>query len=466
MNRGAFMNRWSRSRRDLLRTLGIGAACLPILHATRSLQAAVEFPRRLMIVLQTNGLPINIWDSVPHSPDLSKTTLPAVFGSLKPHKPNLLILPQLDNPAYQGAGHGAYGTIFSGGPNNPAEEYWTPAVATLDQVCADAAERNGANVSARTLALQVQADRSESRLGAIRCFFAGNDLPVTPEASPYNAAARLFFGKEGDDPAVTRLLAERKSMLDYVGKDLERFGKNLGTEDRLSVEAHLAAIREIEKQLSGGSTLVDCGNGPALGQPLDLAQNTNYPALLALHLDIAAAALRCDVTRVVTLQLGNAYGGNVVFNWLGIDGPGLEYLGGPRTWHDMAHREVDDGDKGCNICAGRNDKQTIDTWFMTQFAGLIDRFAQVTEGDGTMLDNSALLWANHMENGANHNAHRIPWMIAGKAGGYLRTNQLLKPEQQIQKTNVMCELANMMGANLPYFGAADYGAPLADLRAV
>jgi hypothetical protein len=463
------MNRWSRSRRDLLKKLGLGAAWLPLLHATKPLQAAPTFPKRLMIVLQTNGLPINIWDKTTSTTNLAEAPLPAPFTPLDPHKRDLIIFPALGNPAVKTAGHEAYGATFSGGPNNPGE-YWTPQVPTLDQICADAvAKTAGASAAppVRTLPLQMRAD-TDTRLGAIRCFFTGNNQPVTPEASPYKTADRLFAGKSMGDPVVDKLRAERRSILDYVRSDLESFGKNLGTEDRTSIAGHLDAVRQIEKQLSGlgGTQNASCDTAPALGTPLVLTAAENYPKILDLNFELSTAALRCDVTRIATLQLGNAYGGGVVFSFLGIDGKGLEYLGGPRgAWHDLAHREVDDGGKGCNVCEGTNHKQIVDRWFMSQFAALIERFRKVNEGGASMLDNGLILWANHMENGANHNAQRIPWMLAGKAGGYFKTNQLLKPSPQIQKTNVMCEIANAMGANLTHYGAPEYGGPLPQIRA-
>ncbi len=450
------MNRWSQSRRDLIKKLGLGAAVLPMLHATRPLRAATAFPRRLIVVIQTNGLPINIWRNVSTTNNLSGATLPEPFTPLDPWKSDLIMLPELSNPGYQGAGHGAYGTTFSGGPNNPAPEYWTPGQATIDQVCGEAAAK-AANLPMKTLPLQVISDQGESRLGAYRCFYSGNNQAVTPEGSPYKVADRLFAGKTpGTDPALDKLRAERKSMLDFVKGDLDRFSKTLGMEDRQSIENHLTSVREIEKQLStppGGGAAGTC-TSPNLGQPISVTAHASYPTLLGLQLDLAVAALRCDTTRVATVQLGNAFGGGLVFSWLGIQGQGLEY--GTRSWHDVAHREL----RGTI-----NDKVAVDKWFMTQFAGLLDRLKKSPEGGGSMLDNTTVLWANHMENGANHNASRLPWILGGKGGGYFKTNQLLKPSPQISKTRVMCELANMMGANIPFFGSADHGGPLPEIRA-
>ncbi len=82
-----------------------------------------------------------------------------------------------------------------------------------------------------------------------------------------------------------------------------------------------------------------------------------------------------------------------------------------------------------------------------------------------MID-SVVLWANHMETGANHNAQRIPWLLAGRAGGYFKTGQVIKGAGgQISRVRVMCEIANAMGAGVPYLGKPETGGPLPELRA-
>ncbi len=446
------MNRWEKARRTLLKQLGLGSALLPLLSATRPLQAAEKAPRRLIVVVQTNGLPIDTWRNVSSTTNLAQAKLPDLLTPLKDFYQDLIILPELTNPAYEGAGHGAYGTLFSPGPNRSAPEYWTPQTATLDQICASAVAKT-ANLTMGSLNLQVQPDASENVLGAYRCFFRGDNQPMTPETSPYKVAERLFAGGSMPSAALEKVRAERRSMLDFVKGDLQRFAANLGREDRSNIESHLQAVRDIENQLTAPVPSEACGPLNQ-GQPLDLKANDNYPALLKLDLELAAAALRCDSTRVVTLTLANAYGSDLTFSWLGIEGTGLEYP--TRAWHDVAHREMR-GDV--------NDKLAVDKWYMGQFAHLLKVLKNTPEAGGNMLDNSIVLWANHMENGANHDAHKLPWIIAGKGGGYLKTNQLLKPAERISKVRVMCEIANAMGANVPFLGSQTYGGPLSEIRA-
>lgn len=448
------MKDWGQSRRDLLRKLGLGAAGLPILSATRPLRAAPLFPRRAILVVQTNGLSPSGWRPQGSGTDLTQRSLPMITSPLEPYRADISFIAEVSNPGYTGAGHGAYGTVLSPGPNAATGEYWTPRVPTLDQVCGDAVARS-ANLPFKTLPLQVQVDRTgERRLGAYRCFFRGEGQPITPEASPYRAADRLFAGKPTGDPTMDRLRAERRSLLDFVAADLQRFARNLGTEDRRTVEGYLASVREIEKQLAAPGPAAGGCTAPNLGQPLAFDANENYPKTLNLQFDLAVAALRCDATRVVTIQLAQAHGDGYTFPWLGIAGRGLEIGGASRTWHDIAHREVRDG---------VNEKVKVDHWFMQQYAGLLKRLKETPEGGRTLLDNTVVLWANHMQYGGNHNAQRLPWIMAGRCGGHFKTGQYLAADGT-PKQRVMIHIANALGANLSSYGGSEH-TPLGGLAA-
>jgi len=449
------MNRWSQSRRTLLKSMGAGSALLPLV-GSGSARAQAKPPVRLIIVIQTNGVPGGSFDKVASTTNFASSTVPEVLTPLKDFYQDLIVLPHLSNPQYEGAGHGAFGTTFSPGPNTRQPEYWVPAAATLDQICAAAVAKTAPSLPMASLPLQVFPDTSESRLGAFRCFFKGSNQPITPLSSPYKVAEQLFAGKMmGPDPALEKLAAERRSMLDFVKGDLQRFSTNLGKDDQMSVSSHLQSIREIEMQLAGGGGgAVGAGcTTPNLGTPVDLKAAASLPTLMKLNFDMAALALSCDSTRVVTVTTATAFGDNQTFPWLGIQGAGQEFP--VRHWHDIAHRETN---------GSTNDKLNVDKWFMTQFAYLLKQLKNTPEGNGNMLDNTIVLWGNHMQDGG-HDAGRLPWILAGKGGGYFKTNQLLKPAQQISKVQVMCEIANAMGANVPFLGDASYGGPLPLLRA-
>jgi hypothetical protein len=445
---------WQLARRELLKGLGIGAACLPLLRATRSYAQDAAYPSRFMCILLTEGY--RPGQVAPAAGPLASQMLPPVTLPLDKHKNDLIIMTNLGNPQFRGCvrwGHGTYGTIFAqdrGDPNTGnGKEYWEPMNPTADQVIAKEIAKNNPNLAFPSIALSVRVGTNSGGTGSNRCFYSGPRQPITPEADPYKMYDRLFAGRPtmpmpgmptGPEPA-DKLRAERKSLLDFVGGSLEKFGRQIGKDDRILIEGHLDSIRALEKSLTAPRPMLGaCGlqlTGDA-SKPLDVNQNANIPTLLDLQFQIMTAALKCDATRVATLQFGDATGGAVTFPFVGVG----------RNWHSIGHNPG-------------TDKIKVDVWAMSQFSALLDMMKAVPEGSGTMLDHSAVLWANHMESGDSHGATKLPWILAGKCNGFFRTGQSL-PSTGKNNTHVLATICNAMGVNLTSFGD---GAPMPELRA-
>jgi hypothetical protein len=445
------MNHWELRRRDLLKSLGIGAACLPLLRATRSYAAEPVFPKRMMVVLLTEGY--RPGQFAPPTGPLANATLPPVTAALEKHKNDLIIMANLGNPQFRGCarwGHGTYGTIFAqdrGDPNTGnGKEYWEPENPTFDQVIAAGIAKNAPHLAVKSIALSVRVGTNSGGTGSNRCFYTGPKQPITPEADPYKVANMLLMGKPPGmaDPAADKLRAERKSILDFVGGSLERFGGQLGTEDRTMVQGHLESIRSLERSLTasgGGGGGAMCGmkltGDPS--KPLDLASNNNNPMLLNLHFQLMTLALKCDATRVATLQFGDATGGSVTFPVVNVG----------RNWHSLGHNPG-------------AEKLVVDKWCMTQFSSLLDMLKATPEGAGeTMLDHSTVLWANHMESGDSHQAVKLPWILAGKCNGFFKVGQSLT-ETGKNNTHVLATICNAMG--VPVTSVGD-GQPMPELTA-
>jgi hypothetical protein len=248
-----------------------------------------------------------------------------------------------------------------------------------------------------------------------------------------------------------KIMAQKKSILDYISGDLARFQKNLSTVSQQAIENHLTAIRDYEKTLQllagGGSG----GTGPVIhtgpltfplnpmsqgdwakdqmakgsaacsgmsftgASPCFYAGTANYPAVMSLHMQMGVLALAAGVTQVVTLQTLDATGDAKSFVWVpGVPGSTSSTARNGADLHAIAHNPM---------VGGIDAKQRVDKWFMTQFAALIGYMKSIPVAGKTLLDYSCVLWGNHMESGDTHLANALPWMIAGSAGGYFKTGQ-------------------------------------------
>jgi hypothetical protein len=124
-------------------------------------------------------------------------------------------------------------------------------------------------------------------------------------------------------------------------------------------------------------------------------------------------------------------------------------LGIPDGHHDLSH--LGDGDQSMV------DKITsINEWYSEEVKYLLDAMAAVPEGDGTMLDNSIVLWGNELSRGNSHGNHPVPFVLFGGGGGVLQTGRYLQYDDVIHN-RMLVSICNLMGLDISTFGDQDNG---------
>ena len=459
---------WELRRRDLLKVLGVGAACLPVIHSHRALAAGTgAAPKKLIIVASTEGYRQMNWR--PRDGSLLTQTLPDSSSPMEPHKADVIFLPDMTNPAFAGPRHGGFPNHLAAGPNSGVGEYRLPYTPTVDQVIGNALAMTN-TVSRATLNLGVLSAQGVTPEGnnSKWCIYKGKDQPVMPEQDPWKTFGDIFGGTTSatspstTQAAVTQMMVKKQSILDYVGTDLEKFATRVGTDYQAIIGGHMQAVRDLEKELqsltsSAGGAVAQCG--APLGAAVTATDVLNYAALVKTQMDLLVMAVKCGVTQVGTLQMVDASGSHIPFNFL----PGVTGMGDAggavgaslRGWHDLSHNPV---------TAGVDMKSIVDKWCMGQFASLLDRMKAVVEPGGTMLDNSVVLITNHMQDGANHDTQKVPWILGGSCQGYFKTGQCaLSAGNPIN--GVLADVCNAMGVPVDYFGDSGFGKPWVGLRA-
>jgi hypothetical protein len=271
--------------------------------------------------------------------------------------------------------------------------------------------------------------------------WTGNKAPVSAESDPRKLFASLFAGRQttsAPDPALVRLQKTRKSVLDYLGTALDRQSKHLGTDDRQKIQLHLDSVRNIERQLEGGAVTNTCVP-PTLDATTDFKPIENFPALVDAEIDLITAAMSCGLTRVATLALGDGEDYNIYFPWLGINQKGIEFP--TRHKHDIAHRP------GVNNV----DKINTEKWFASKLARLLDKLSSVPEGDGTMLDNTVVLYLNSLNSGFGHTVLKLPIIVAAGANMGIRTGRLIDLKAEAHN-KLLASLANSVGVPMDGWG--------------
>lgn len=426
-------------RRTVLRSALGAAIALPWLEslAPRRVHAQTQSPKRFVVMFSPNGTLPDLWTPTGDETDFE---LPTLLSPLAEHREQLVILSGIDQMGSGGDGHqNGIGGMLTGRPLNPGPfggmmappAGWASGPSVDQRI----AEVLGGETKLPSLELGVQVGRADN-WG--RMCYRASDQPLPPEDDPKAVYSRVFAELHTDPEVLERLRHRRASILDAVGGEYERLSQRLGSADRQRLEAHLESVREIELRLTRQAVV----EGPHCSDPVlrEVAtqENDAFPEVGALQIDLLAMALACDITRVASLQWSRSVS-QTRFTWLDIDD----------GHHDLSHRGDDD--------AAAVDRLTrINQWYATQFASLVSKLAAIPEGDGTVLDNTLVLWCNELAKGNTHSRENAFYVLAGGAGGALRTGRFLRYEGHQPHNDLLVSLLQAMGLPDDRFGDPDW----------
>jgi Protein of unknown function (DUF1552) len=220
-----------------------------------------------------------------------------------------------------------------------------------------------------------------------------------------------------ESPEVLQQIASRRlSVNDLVRTEMQDLlGKpDLTVTDRQRLDMHFQAIRDLEVGMS--CALPD----PSISgiQDLDTVfeDNENRVKVADFMCELAALAFACDATRTGSLQIGSGNDGTRYV----VDGV-LQ-----NTYHRISHRIDSDGGEGPPIPDADLLHHGIDKIFAGIFKRFLDRLATYPgPSGGSLLDDSVVMWTNDLSNGPPHSYSNVPQVLAGGAGGFLKTGQYI-----------------------------------------
>jgi hypothetical protein len=425
---------WTRSRREFIRDLGVGAAALPFIHNLPSLGFANQQRRkqRLVIMFSPNGIvPKTFWPDE----EGAKFTLKESLSPLEPFRDRVLTLRGVcDRVRGDGDAHmRGMGCLLTGielfpgniqgGSDTPAG--WARGL-SIDQEIKTFLQKDPATRSRfGSLEFGVMVpDRADTWT---RMVYEGANKPIAPIDDPYRMFARLY-GRVKDREAL-------RSVLDDVQDDLRKVGGAVSAEDRRLLEEHAAFVREMEKELKEKDPV---GHAVPEPEPGVKKENDNIPRISKMQIDLMVNAFAADFARVATLQYTNSVGG-ARLRWLGIQ----------EGHHELSHLPDSDA-------TGQEKLTKINKWFCGQLAYLAQRLAETPEpgGPGSLLDNTLLLWTNELGQGNSHTLDNIPFVLVGN-GLDFRMGRSLKYQRQ-PHNRLLLALAHGMGHRIERFGNPDF----------
>lgn len=442
------------SRRSLLSAAGASVLAVPLLNERFSYAQEPSFPKRIFFVVTSNGtIPSAFWPTGQGA----SMVLPEIVSPLETFKENLLFTSGVDMKVWtednpfggNGDAHHNYGAILTGtvlATGDPPHDPGGPGLALASSKSIDIhmGEVIGERAGLPFYTLNVRARGADGN-GSSCVSWSGDRAPVTSERDPEKLFETLFAGSApaGPDPEFVKLRRKKQSILDYVGKSLERQSSHLGIEDRHKLQLHLEAVRGIERQLDALQTAPACEAPPGVN-PVDWEAAETFPSYVDTQLDLMVAAMACDMTRVATFVISDSSAYDTYFPFLDIAQAGIEFP--TRHQHDIAHRPGENN----------RDKIEVEKWHMTKFRHLLERLSTTPEGEGTMLDNTCIFWMNSMNDGFSHTVVNLPIIIACGANIPIRTGGRLMDFSGSPHNPLLASLANALDVPMDSWGDARF----------
>ena len=429
------------SRRIFLRGAGVVMALpwlesLPVWGAVGDEpKAPSASPKRFVVQFMGTGIsPDNWWAKGEGAQmELSKSLQP-----LEPFKARLNVINGLFNKPSTGVGihPGMTGNILSGMPLTRGAVLHGGI--SVDQVLA---ARLGQDTVQPSLVLACEQpltgyhETNFSMAYSSHISWQTADSPVPTEVYPSLAFDSLF-----ENSGNRRL----ESVLDRVRGEATSLRHRISQDDRAKLDEYLTSVREVEQraQRMRGDLGKAADNAKDRGKPLinmkrpDNGLPEDIRDHMRLMCDIVALAIQTDKTRIATMLMCRD-----------LSGLFYPFLGVRDAHHPASHNDNSD------------DYERITRHYVTQLAYLAGRLQAMPEGQGTVLDNTCLLWLSNMFSGSKHDNSTLPILTIGGLSGTLETGRVLNYGDKGDENRKLCSLylslMDKMGAPLERFGDAD-----------
>jgi len=403
---GTFLTKKFLSRRTVLRGVGVGVA-LPFLDAM--LPAGVALAKtaaaarpRMAFVYFPHGAVMDQWTPKAEGAHFD---LPPILEPLEPFRKRLTIVSGLENKSAVAAPVHAItpGTWLSCVPPRIGHDPYGGI--TIDQIAAKHLSHDtplpSLEVATEEQGGEGSCDRNYGSSYGRTISFRTPSTPLPMEHDPRKLFQQLFG--QGDTASILDLVRGE-------AKDLER---KLGARDRVLLDDYLTTVREIERRVQ---TL-----------PGDFDERLN------LMFDLMALAFQANLTRVSTFMMA-AEVSNQPYTHIGISD----------AFHPLSHH--------ANVPAKLERLSKVQTYHTKVFAKFVQKLAQTSDGEASMLDNSIILYGSNMSNSNLHDHFPLPTAIVGGGCGRIKGNQHLRYPDKTPIANMHVALLNRIGIATETFG--------------
>jgi hypothetical protein len=431
------------SRRTTLKGLGVSVG-LPLLDAmipasTALAQTAAARKMRVGFFYIPHGA--ILWNTA-HGPDMDHWTpsgagadfkLSPILEPLEDYKHVVTSFSNLENKASAESVHNYNPATWLSGFKPDLEAPGPSMSATIDQIVAG-------HIGQET-ALPSMEVCSEGNIQAVACAagygclysstlsYRNANSPLPMESNPRKVFEQLFG--EGATPEQREaVVRQKRSILDLIAERTRALQQDLGPGDKVRLDGYLDTVREIERRVELAQNR-DLSGVEVPETPL--GEQDSFDEQVRLMFDLVAIAYQANLTRVASyIMVGE--GTNRTYNHIGV----------PDSFHPLSHH-ADHLDRIHKLV-------TIQRYHMERFADFVAKLASIPDGEGTLLDNSMLLYGSNMANSNVHSNYPVPNILVGGGAGALNGGQQIELPERTTISNLHLTMLNKAGLEMGSFG--------------
>lgn len=361
--------------------------------------------------------------------------LSPILDSLAPVKDKTTILTNMElRPAYPGSHATSNSSFLSAVKAKVTESSDYYLGTTADQL---AAQQIGQETQLPSLELAMDLLQVTGQCdNGYACVYQNNlswSSPTTPlpaEAHP-RIVFESLFGEGGTPEQRQAALRKRASLLDSVAESIQTLKRDLGPRDQSKISDYLDAIREVERRIQQAESATKDSELPDLDRPMGVP--AAYADHARLMFDLQLLAYQGDITRVSTFQIARETS-NRAYPEIGV----------PDPHHPLSHH----GDNPEKI----EKMSKINAFHVSLFAEYLEKLKNTPEGNGSLLDNSLILYGSGIGNPNVHDHTNLPVILAGGASGGMKGNRHIRYDKVTPLANLHLSLLDKVGVRLDSFG--------------
>jgi hypothetical protein len=368
------------------------------------------------------------------------TEMPPTLQSLAAFKDRVLLCGGLaDEPANRVKGGGDHarsaGTFLTGVPFKLTSGADVFGSISMDQI---AAKQFSKETQLASLELGIESNAMLGSCdGGASCAYT-NTIAWSSETTPLpiendpRAVFERLFGTSGSTDKVARLarIEQDRSILDFVGQQINSLQRRIGPGDKVRVTEYLDSVRDVERRIQ----MAEQQNSrelPVVDQPIGIP--ADYAEHARLMMDMLALAYQTDLTRVSTFMLAKE-----------VSGRSYPEIGVADSHHPVSHHQDEP--------AKLERLYKINEYHFRQFAYLVDKLSKLPDGDGNMLDHTLFLYGTGISDSNTHFHDDLPIaLVGGKAAG-IRGGRYIRYPKGTPLTNLHVTILQNMGVPVEQIG--------------